>query len=243
MRRKENARAYTKCDQNRQTGKKLIMGEAELNNATGELIISSIFYFYGDATTPQLAEQIAADIQTHWNEPQAHVTIKKHSYAVRFEIQGHSDPALNPETVWYNDNPKLNFFRLENYVVGNISFVDGIGCNTGYFLVDNLMQTSTTAAHEYGHTIGLVHPQVLDLRGRKELGIMYPRGTICDPQFQYWPHAVAGEQGGFLDPKHRHVLASDIEGLHLHKLDFNEEGVAKIGEFSSLYHERHEPNH
>ena len=50
------------------------------------------------------------------------------------------------------------------------------------FLVDNLKQTSTTAAHEYGHTIGLVHPDVLDLRGGRELGIMYPRGTICDPR-------------------------------------------------------------
>lgn len=217
------------------------MGEAELNSAAGELVIRSIFYFYGDAATQDLATQIALDIQTHWNEPHGSVTIRKKSFHLRFEIQGFSDPHLKPETVWYNDDPKLNFFRLEHYVVGNISFVDAIGCNTGYFLVDNLTQTSTTAAHEYGHTIGLVHPDDLDLRGGRELGIMYPRGTICDPEFQYWSHARPGEHGGFLDPRHRRVLLSDIEDLHLSKLDFDERGFAKVGEFSSLYHEKHEP--
>lgn len=216
------------------------MGEAELNKTAGELVIYSIFYFYGDSTTPELATQIASDIQSHWNESHGSVIIRKHSYSVRFNIQGFSDPGLKPETVWYNDNPRLNFFRLEKFVVGNISFVDGIGCNTGYLLLDNLMQTSTTAAHEYGHTIGLVHPDFLDLRGVREPGIMYPRGTICDPHFQYWPHAGPGEHGGFLDPKHRRVLPSDIEALRLDKLDFDDSGFAKVGEFSSLYHEKHE---
>lgn len=217
------------------------MGEAELDRAAGELLIRSIFYFYGEETTPDLATRIAADIQMHWNEPGASIVIRRNAYKLRFEIQGIADPLLKPETVWYNDNPKLNFFRLEKFVLGNISFVDGIGSNTGYFLVDNLLQTSTTAAHEYGHTIGLVHPDELDLRGGKELGIMFPRGTLCDPEFQYWSHARAGEHGGFLDPRHRRVLISDIDALQLHRLDFNEEGFAKVGEFSSMYHEKHEP--
>jgi hypothetical protein len=57
--------------------------------------------------------------------------------------------------------------------------VDGIQCNTGYFKLDNLINNSTTAAHEYGHTIGLDHPEQLDIRGMGQPGIMYPRGTIC----------------------------------------------------------------
>lgn len=215
------------------------MGEAELHKAAGELIIRSVFYFYGDAANPSIAGKIASDIQNHWNEPRSSVIINRKSFRVIFDINGYHDPVLQPETVWYNDNQRLNFFRLENYAVGNISFVDGIGCNTGYFKMDNLLQTSTTAAHEYGHTIGLVHPKILDIRGGKEPGIMYPRGTICDASLQYLPGAKPGEHGGFLDPRYRRVLDADIQALQLHKLDFNEQGIARLGEFTSLYHEKH----
>ncbi|MBO9571862.1 MAG: peptidase M10 [Chitinophagaceae bacterium] len=216
------------------------MGQAELHEATGELIIRSVFYFYGEGSSSPLAEQIAADIQMHWNEPEAIIVIHKKNYAVRFEITGIHAPDLQPETVWYNDDPKNNYFRIENYVTGNISFVDGIGSNTGYFKSDNLAQTSTTAAHEYGHTIGLTHPEDMDIRGGHEPGIMYPRGTLTDPEFQYDPHAQAAQPGGTLDPKYRIVTLEDIEHLHLHKLDFDENGFAKLGEFTSIYHEKHE---
>lgn len=215
------------------------MGEVELNNATGELIIRSTIYIYGEAASSPLAEQVASDIGDHWNEPQADIIIRKSHYNVRFEITGIFEPGLMPEKVWYNDDPKLNFFRIEEYAMGNISFVDGIGCNTGYFKLDNLRQTSTTAAHEYGHTIGLIHPEVLDIRGGRETGIMYPRGTFCDSHLQYDPTAKPGEYGGFLDPKHRKVTLTDIANLNLHKLDFDEHGFAKLGEFSSMYHEKH----
>src|SRR5215212_2803430 len=103
------------------------MGEAELHKITGALIIRSVFYFYGDASNQPIAEKIAADIQAHWNEPQSSVVIRHKIYRVIFDIKGHHDPSLSPETVWYNDDQRFNFFRLENFAVGNISFVDGIG--------------------------------------------------------------------------------------------------------------------
>ena len=215
------------------------MGQAELHDARGELIIRSVFYFYGDASSSPLAEQLAQDIQDHWNEPAASAIVRKKRYSVRFEVTGIHEPGLKPETVWYNDDPKLNFFRIEDYAVGNISFVDAIGSNTGYLKVDNLKQTSTTIAHEYGHTLGLIHPAVLDIRGGIEPAIMYPRGTLCDPQLQYDPNAMPAQPGGTLDPKHRRVCIRDIENLKLHKLDFDERGFTKVGEFTSIYHEKH----
>ncbi|HRE50336.1 MAG TPA: peptidase M10 [Flavitalea sp.] len=217
------------------------MGEATLYPVDGQLIIRSVFYFYGDSATSELADQVARDTAAHWNEPQAIVLIKKKEYAVRFDIEGICEPGLAPEKVWYNDNPRLNFFRIEEYVVGNISFVDGLGCNTGYLKIDNLLQTSTTMAHEYGHTLGLHHPPQLDIRGDLEASIMYPRGTICDPRLQYNIAAAAGEDGGTLDPRHRKVTANDIQNLRLHKLDFNARGVALIGAFSSIYHAKQLP--
>jgi hypothetical protein len=37
------------------------------------------------------------------------------------------------------------------------------------------------------------------------------------------------------------VLQADIEALKLHRLDFNQQGLATVGEFSSMYHEKHMP--
>jgi len=215
------------------------MGEAELIPASGLLVIHSDIFFYGDAATAALAEQIATDIQKHWNEPNAEIRIRNHSFRVVFNIKGFYEPGLRQETVWYNDNPRLNFFRVENFAHGNISFVDGLGSNTGYFKLENLLQTGTTAAHEYGHTLGLPHPEHLDLRGGQIPGIMYPRGTLTDPVFQYNPAAQAGTTGGTMDPVHRKVRIDDIQKLKLEKLSFSTNGCAQVGEFSSLYHEKH----
>jgi hypothetical protein len=214
------------------------MGEAELHITTNTLVIHSVFFFYGDAASEALSTQIANDIAMHWNEPKAKVTIRGEVYEVRFNIDGIYEPDLDPAKVWYNDNPRFNFFRIEEFASTDISFVDGIGCNTGYFKLSNLLQTSTTAAHEYGHTLGLEHPNDLDIRGKVTPGIMYPRGTICDPHFQYDASVAAGETGGTLNPWYRKVLPEDIEALKLHRLLFTH-GRAVVGDFSSMYHEKH----
>ncbi len=218
------------------------MGEAELYTITNQLIINSVIFFYGDAASKDLAWQIANDIGNHWNEPKAQVKIRGHLYTVQFEIDGIYEPDLNPEKVWYNVNPRFNFFRIEEFATGDISFVDGLGSNTGYFKLDNLKNATTTAPHEYGHTLGLNHPANLDIRGKGVPGIMYPRGTIVDPEFQYEPGARAGDNknGGTMHPKFRQVLPSDIEDLKLHKLFFTN-GKAVVGDFSSVYHEKQTP--
>ena len=217
------------------------MGIAELNKISHHLNIRSVFFFYGDAASEALSQQIADDIGNHWNEPSGTAVIRREVYTVKFDITGIYEPLLEPEKVWYNDNPGLNFFRIEEYAKEDISFVDGLGCNTGYFKLANLLQTSTTAAHEYGHTLGLEHPDILDIRGQQIPGIMYPRGTICDPYLQYDPMAAPAAYGGFLNPMHRKVLQSDIDLLKLHKLSFDDHGKAQVGEFSSIYHPKHTP--
>jgi len=217
------------------------MGEAEWIKSESVIRIHSDFYFYGDAASGELAESIAVDMSYHWNEPDAWVMMKNMPQRVEFIIRGYFEKDLEPETVWFNTEQKKNYFRIEEVSPVHVSFVDGIRCNTGYFKLDNLLNNSTTAAHEYGHTLGLDHPEVLDIRGMGQPGIMYPRGTVCDPLYQYDPNAEPLQAGGTINPYTRKVLQSDIDHLRLPKLSWNSEGFAVLGDFSSIYHGKEQP--
>jgi len=168
-------------------------------------------------------------------------SIKNTSYNVIFDIKGIWAKSLTPEMVFENTNPRNNYFRVEEFATGNISFVDGVGSNTGYFKLDNLLNNSTTAAHEYGHTIGLDHPEILDIRGKGVPGIMYPRGTIVDAIYQYSPVALPLAPGGTMNPFNRKVLQEDIDHLNLHRLAYNRNGIAVIGNFTNVWHQQHHP--
>ncbi|MFN8253222.1 MAG: peptidase M10 [Ferruginibacter sp.] len=215
------------------------MGAAELIN--NRLVVHASIIIYGDAASDALANFIAADIAHYWNEPRATAVVKGSVYQVYFDMNGSWSQYLQPETIFENTDPRNNYFRIEEYASGNISFVDGLNSNTGYFKLDNLLHNSTTAAHEFGHTIGLDHPEELDIRGKGVPGIMYPRGTITDPEFLYDPNAVPFGPGGTMNPYKRKVLQEDIDHLRLGKLQFDKNGFAVLGGFSSIWHQKHEP--
>ncbi len=223
------------------------MGEVELQPNNNLMIIHAVMIIYGDAANEDLAVAIARDIAKFWNEAEGKVAIRdgwfsKKGYNVRFNISGKYDSELTPQIVFENEDPRNNYFRVEEFAPGDdISFVDEINCNTGYFKLKNIIDGSTTAAHEFGHTLGLVHPYNMDIRGKGTPGIMYPRGTLVDPHFQYHPEIPAGQKGGTLNPFTRKVLQKDIDDLRLQDLAFDKNGRAIIGAFSSVWHEKYLP--
>ena len=215
------------------------MGIAEIDS-NHQLIISSHIITYGNAAAPAITELIRDEIETMWNEPEAVLLLNSLLFKVVFRITASWKPDITPLDIYQNLDPRYNYFRIEEFAYGNISFVDGLGCNSGYFKLENLYKGSTTAAHEYGHTLGLDHPDELDIRGKGVPGIMYPRGTLVDPEFQYEPDKTAGTKGGTLHPIYRKVLRQDIELLNPGELLF-ENNIAVIGEFTSIWHDEQQP--
>lgn len=214
------------------------MGEAERDDQHKVLTIHSHLITYGNAADAMLNERLRDEIETMWNEPDGTMVLGGILFQVRFRITAEVQTGITDIDVYQNVNPRCNYFRIEEYAHGNISFVDGVGCNSGYFKLENLYAGSTTAAHEYGHTLGLDHPTVLDIRGQGRPGIMYPRGTLVDAQYQYDASRPAGVTGGTMHPIHRKVHRADIADLKLHRLRFHDRR-AVVGAFTNVYHYNH----
>jgi hypothetical protein len=212
------------------------MGTAEIQQQ--QLLIESTIISYGNAASQELTLLMREEIETLWNEPGTWIMIDDYFVQVVFRISAEYNPALTDLDIYQNLDPRNNYFRIEEFAFGNISFVDGLGCNSGYFKLENLYRGSTTAAHEYGHTLGLGHPDVIDIRGKGSPGIMYPRGSLVDPEYQYEADKPSGTKGGTLHPMYRRVCEDDILQLKLNKRDY-ENGRAIIGDFSNIWH----PNH
>ncbi len=214
------------------------MGIVELDHTACRLTICATIFLYGGAIHESLRSDMETEINDLWNEPRGLVWLNHYPYLFSMHVRVYLFPDLKMQDVLSNRNPRNNYFRVEEYAHGNISFVDGLGCNTGYFKLENLYTGSTTAAHEFGHTLGLPHPDELDIRGKGRPGIMYPRGTLVNPEFQYDALAPAGEKGGTLYPIYRRVLQTDIDDLRLPAQIAN--GQRVIGRFSAVYHQPHQ---
>ena len=214
------------------------MGEAEIVIHHRQIIIHSNIITYGNGTNPSITELIRDEIETMWNEPAGQVKFENEFFEIVFKINAWPQPDITPLDIYQNLDLKSNYFRIEEFAHGNISFVDGLKCNSGYFKLENLYKGSTTAAHEYGHTLGLDHPKNLDIRGTGVPGIMYPRGTLVDSQFQYDPLKTAGVTGGTMHPMYRKVKQEDIVNLKLNRLEFHH-GKSIVGEFTNTWHPDH----
>ena len=211
------------------------MGTAEIENQS--LTIYSHIITYGNAADEALTALIAEEIETMWNEPNGHTELYNNLFRVQFKISYQYNSLIPPNSIIQNENPKNNYFRIETFCNANISFVDAIGSNTGYFLMANLYKGSTSAAHEYGHSLGLPHPKDLNIIGKGVPSIMYPRGTLLNQEFQNDTTALPNGPGGTLNPQHRKVMQNNIDDLKLNSHILN--GKFVLGKITNIYHEAH----
>ncbi len=214
------------------------MGIIEIDTSAKIITISSTIIGYGNAADYAICQHISEEIETMWNEPNAVVELYNNLFHVRFKIQTQYNSLMHPNSIVQNENPRNNYIRIEPYCNMNISFVDAIGSNSGYFLLANLYKGSTSAAHEYGHTLGLPHPLNLNILGAGRPSIMYPRGSIVDAEFQNDVQAQPGGPGGTLNPQSRKVMQANIDQLQLpQKIS---KGIFVLGRFTNKYHEAHQ---
>ena len=200
-----------------------------------QIVISSKLFLYGSEATREIGEAIIEEINSMYNEPQATTFINGQELKVVFDIQYEivsSSEALNLAAI--NSDFRNNFIRIENEKVVTRSFMGfGLGDNTGHWLTSDNLGQSTTAAHEFGHSLGLDHPANPDFRGSlTPPPIMAARGSLVDPHYQWSPLAKAGEYGGTMNPKYRKVSKDEIEMI-LEGLSFEETDTYYVGYLSN----------
>ena len=217
-------------------------GEVSIDKQSKTITVTSHIDFYGGKASTAIAKQTADNIQSQWNAANATVKIDNVEYNVRFSVTGTYRTDLTQSEVAANTDIKNNYVRIEDKNSEGVSYMSNNG-NTGFFQYNNIEgANSTTGSHEYGHGLGLWqgtddgHPPDHDITGQGQPGIMYARGTLVDPQYQYDPKAAPGKPGGTLNPDKRKVLQSDVSQLGLDKLQYNSDGKANLGTTTNKYY-------
>lgn len=206
-----------------------------LNFPSNTIRISATLFLYGTEATAEIGDKIIEEINRMYNEPKAtfmvNTTLVPVIFDIRYELVSPTD-ALDLASV--NTDYRNNYIRIESENHITRSFMGfGLGDNAGHWITTDNLGTSTTAAHEFGHSLGLDHPANPDFRGSSTPPpIMAARGSLVDPQYQWNPQANAGEFGGTMNPKYRKVTLEEIDMI-LDGLNFNTTDTYYVGNLSN----------
>lgn len=197
----------------------------QVDEAKGVIRFVAKLHYFGPALTPELATASTDEIRRMWNESNAEVFWRGRMYRTEFEITQVIGQAATPEL---RKDCANNFVEIANPAhAGDRSYYYLWG-QDGRFYTSDELGTSTTAAHEFGHGLGLEHND-LDQRAAPVPGIMFARGTWVRPEFQWDPAAAAGAPGGSVRPHYRKVRVEDVRALGLMGIQLDAMGVGCVG--------------
>lgn len=170
----------------------------------------SHLFLYGEVDE-QLAQKIATEINQVWNEGKHQILIGHVKYDLVFEVSTSVTTLEIARELSEQLDPINNFIRI---LAGpnehlNVSFIVG-HTNSGVWLLSDQLGFAKTAAHEYGHTLGLEHPE-----GESYVGI--PRIMLTR---YYDPN---------LDLRQRKVLDIDIQELGI------SEATTTLGNYKTTF--------
>jgi hypothetical protein len=207
---------------------------ATLDFDKGKCEISALLIFYGKYAQKELASKITKEINDFWNEPNAKIEIQGIPFHIVFNVDYKCLDNLSIlEIASKNQSFENNFIRIEDQnIVGRSMMGMGLGENSGHWLITDNLGESTTAAHEFGHALGLPHPKQLDYRNTGMPPIMAPRGTIVDAQYQWNPLAEPGQYGGTMRPIWRRVRNEEVLAV-FENYSFEENSQITIGKITN----------
>ena len=188
-------------------------GIAVINNEADEIVIHSKIYFYGDVTSEE-AGFIASGIVSEWNRngDYGKVQLNGKTYTVKFKMRYETVTEKRAKEIAASNTSEENNFVKVHRTKQNLddrSAFD-LGGNTGVFYLDDNLVDSKTAAHEYGHGLGLDHPLSNDQSGRGRPHIMVPRGSEVGQEYLYDPSKPYNRETNAMNPDTRTVKEKNI---------------------------------
>jgi RHS repeat-associated protein len=225
-------------------------GEITINKNTKTITVTSIYAFYGGASSPKIAKQYAANIQRMYNNAHGKIKIDGKMYNVQFKVVG-VDISKRSELSIYkgilrNKDIKINFVRLEKETDnGNNnggSYTDGTGASTGFWSTNQIEKTGNTDAHEHNHGLGgLDHPEDIDREGGNmdqdpSIDMTVESYNFVKPKYK----AIVVNKGDlpYVDVSKRKVTQKDIDGIFTEevKKDLSTKGKADAGAITRKFH-------
>ncbi len=131
-------------------------GVPVIDDKNKTITIHSKFYFYGGEATEKNAQSFVNNVQSLWGGANGSVSYNGENYKVLFEISHEivsEDDAKSK--MKGNRDAKNNFVRVESTGASHTGTGTN-GSNSFFFGANALEEGKTTAAHEYGHSIGLI---------------------------------------------------------------------------------------